>query len=396
MKIFSRRFRYFRAVMPAVIVLIPALLINSSAQARQCHSPSSYEMWCINMFGAPCEGGDQDNNPVAEVSGAPVSPAPSPVPAGTTGSSSNSNRFSSFDGAGRSNTPSNNAPSNISPAPVAAPAPPPLASGGPPAASVNEMVLTFADEFNRVSASSDGKGTMWQTRFWYNKPEKSNWVNLDLDPVVCNLGLSPYSTSDGILNIHARPSDSRLRNCGVSHPYTSGNLYSYQSFSQQYGYFEIRAKVSDVHGTIFSFWMLPKDGSWPPEIDAPEILGREASVIHLSNHTGKDNRTLTFYPDVGMNLAEDFHTYGVMWDSQNITYYFDGRQMARTPTQADQHKPFYLIVGLGVGACGDGWSDCPRNPGSFSADAKVDYVRVWQFLDRNPAACTGDCNVAVD
>lgn len=258
---------------------------------------------------------------------------------------------------------------------------------GPPVAG---MVLTFDEEFNNLSASSSGKGTIWETKFYYNSLTHSNWGNLDLDPAVCNLGLTPYSINNGILDIHEQTTDPRLKACGITNPYTSGNLYSYYSFSQQYGYFEVRAQPSGLTGTDFAFWMLPKDGSWPPEIDITETLGIRPTIDNAGNHTGANNNTMSFPVNDGVNLSAGFHTYGVLWDADSITYMLDGKPVAKTSTGADEHKPFYIIVGLGSGSCG-GWVGCPPNPSSFNADVYVDYVRAWQFPTQNPAACVGDC-----
>ena len=135
------------------------------------------------------------------------------------------------------------------------------------------------------------------------------------------------------------------------------------------------------------------------EIDAPETLGRNPNMDYLSNHSGPNDEgfTTTAY-DAGVDLADDYHTYGMMWDPNNITWYLDGQVVAQTPTLSDEHKPFYVILDpMGMGDCGDGWGDCPEDGPSFKcastfgADAFVDYVRVWQFSDQNPAACIGDC-----
>ena len=130
---------------------------------------------------------------------------------------------------------------------------------------------------------------------------------------------------------------------------------------------------------------------WPPEIDMPEILGRQPMIDHVSNHTGTNNTTISFPVNAETDLSAGFHTYGVLWNSESITYFLDGQIVAKTATGPDENKPMYLILGLGVGACGDGWAECPQNPSDFSADAYVDYVRVWQYSDQNPAACVGDC-----
>ena len=38
-------------------------------------------------------------------------------------------------------------------------------------------------------------------------------------------------------------------------------------FSQQYGYFEVRAQLTDTSGFNSDFWMMPNSGPSPPEFD---------------------------------------------------------------------------------------------------------------------------------
>jgi len=239
--------------------------------------------------------------------------------------------------------------------------------------------LTFDDEFDSLSAAlPPATNSKWETNFWYRTALQSNYNWLPLDPAVCNLGLSPYSINDGFLTIQTRSTTPALQSCGVSYPYTSGHLDTYNSFAQEYGYFETRAKVSNVFGTMFAFWLLPEDGSWPPEIDAPEILSRLSNTAIVTNHTndGGFNTQYQFSPTFA-DLSNDFHTYGVLWTANTITWYVDGQQIGQTPTRSDEHKPFFMILEFGVGGCNDGWADCPASLANFSASAQVDWVHVW-------------------
>ena len=92
-------------------------------------------------------------------------------------------------------------------------------AGALEATPVAGMVLTFDDEFNTLSASSSGQGTLWETKFSYNSLTQGNSDNyLYLDPAVCGLGLTPYSLNNGILDVHGQLTDPRLTACGITYP----------------------------------------------------------------------------------------------------------------------------------------------------------------------------------
>lgn len=116
-----------------------------------------------------------------------------------------------------------------------------------------------------------GTGKLWETKFFYNAIDKSHNNFLELDPLVCNLGLSPFSISNGILTITAQSTAPSLTACGITYPYTGGHLDTYYSFSQAYGYWETRAKISNVYGTIFAFWAIPENGAWRRSSTSPRF-----------------------------------------------------------------------------------------------------------------------------
>ena len=81
------------------------------------------------------------------------------------------------------------------------------------------------------------------------------------------LGLNPFKVRDGVLSIVASRIPSDLKEMLFSNEYVSGVLTTQKSFSQKYGYFEIRAKIPLGTGVWPAFWLLANDGGWPPEID---------------------------------------------------------------------------------------------------------------------------------
>ena len=75
------------------------------------------------------------------------------------------------------------------------------------------------------------------------------------------------------------------------------------------------------------------------------------------------------------DASKAFHTYGVDWEADTITWYFDGNKVFQTATPADLHKPMYMIANLAVGGVDGGWVGNP-DKGS-SADFKIDYIRAY-------------------
>ena len=98
------------------------------------------------------------------------------------------------------------------------------------------------------------------------------------------LGLNPFKVRDGVLSIVASRIPSDLKEVLFSNEYVSGVLTTQKSFSQKYGYFEIRAKMPLGTGVWPAFWLLANDGGWPPEIDAMEGRGQRPGDVVMTTH----------------------------------------------------------------------------------------------------------------
>lgn len=233
--------------------------------------------------------------------------------------------------------------------------------------------LTFDDEFNSFSASPNGSGTTWETKYWWGG--RSLGTNdYYLDSSVGGLGETPYSIKNGALDIHAQPTTPGLQAAGVTQTFTTGQIDTHNSFSQEYGYFEMRAQVSNAYGTNNAFWLMPMSGPWPPEIDVTEVLGRDPKTDFMTNHTDSTNPTsYGGTTTAGGDLSQGYHTYGLMWTPTTLTFYLDGVARYTTATQPDEHQPMYLLATLGVGGS---WPGNP-DPSGYSADMKIDYIRAY-------------------
>lgn len=255
--------------------------------------------------------------------------------------------------------------------------------------------LSFSDEFNDLSIWNGSNGT-WSTNWWYKDEwglfNKSNGSTLTgnneqqwyiNDNYAATSHVNPWNAEGGYLNITAQNADPAVSSLINDYKYTSGMLNSWHSFSQQYGYFEISAKMPAGQGLWPAFWLLPQDGSWPPEIDVFEVLGHDTDTLHVSVHSNASGSHELDHAAVATpDLSAAFHRYGVNWQADTITFYFDGRQVAQVATPADLHKPMYMIVNLAVGGH---WPGAPDASTIFPATLQVDYIRAYQGLTSDGA-----------
>jgi beta-glucanase (GH16 family) len=238
--------------------------------------------------------------------------------------------------------------------------------------------MTFDDEFRTLSVSdstiNDGHST------WYSQVEQ------------CCM-----STSDGSKARMARAFDgsgtfSLIPGGGMkiqlqknSNEWTSGVLTSVDAsgkgFSQEYGYFEISARFPTGMDTWPAFWLLStaaRTNKEPAgEIDIVEYIANSGFPNYISStlHDWSKEGVITKLPESHYRVPSPtggFHTYGVMWTSETMTFYCDGSTTFQAPTPAIMRQPYYIVFDLGIGA---GWPTGTTPPEN---DLQVQYVRVYK------------------
>lgn len=232
------------------------------------------------------------------------------------------------------------------------------------------MKLTFGDEFDSLDLYSTWKPTdQWGNRYLSGNSE----LQLYVDPKYKGLGLNPFSINDGVLTIKAAKSGGNASTLGKQ--YTSGMLSSHGTggFSQQYGYFEMRAQLPAGKGMWPAFWLLSDSGKWPPELDVMESIGSLDNYAVQSIHSKDGNKGKTTW--TSENLQQGFHTYGMNWTADTITYYIDGQEKAKYATPSDMHGKMHMLLNLAVGGS---WPGSPDSTTDWSkTNYKIDYVRVY-------------------
>src|SRR5205823_12774321 len=130
-----------------------------------------------------------------------------------------------------------------------------------------------------------------------------------------------------------------------------------------------------------AFWLLPANNSWPPEIDVFEQASSPTSNIFTTIHDNSGYSGSNF--DI-RDTSAAYSTYGVLWTSQAITFYVDGKKMFSTPTPADMNQPMYMLMNLAVGGS---WPGSPNATTNWAlANMKIDYVRAYSLT---PTATSG-------
>jgi beta-glucanase (GH16 family) len=246
------------------------------------------------------------------------------------------------------------------------------------------MTQTFADEFNSFSGSASGIGTTWKTTYKINDQQRTLSTNKEAEYYSdASVGVNPFSIGNGILDITAAPGSNPL---GLA--YNSGAITTAKSFAQVYGYFEARAQLPAGQGFWPAFWLLPADGTWPPEIDIFEVLGNNPTTAYCSLGSSVGNST-TFKVNYLPDLSTGFHTFGLSWQADMIRWFIDGNEVAEIATPAVMNKPMYMLLNLAVGDTGS-WPG-KYDPSMPTAHMLVDYVRAWQYGE---SSVTGPNDVA--
>lgn len=246
-------------------------------------------------------------------------------------------------------------------------------------------VLEWSDEFN---------GNQLDETVW-NKVHHGNPDNGELQfytPRQENIVVS-----DGTLKLIARKETYSAQGPWMSEPatryYTSGKIETQGKLTFQYGKIEARMKLPRGKGTWPAFWMLGENlfdagVGWPKcgEIDIMEH-GQDFDNLGAAIHTESYNHTIGTQKTGTYNIGDydtDFHTYGVEWSGQKLSFYVDGHyyftvtkdQIGSNESQWPFDQPFWLILNHAVGGAWGGTPDDMLYPHT----TEIDWVRVYKDI----------------
>jgi len=269
---------------------------------------------------------------------------------------------------------------------------------------VDGWKLVWHDEFETDTLDDTkwnidlGTGQQYGLAGWGNNEEQ--WYHQQCVTVV-----------DGKLNLEARRVGTQYRSGKVTTGMTrntSGDEFP-PKFTLNMG--KVEASIKSPRGAGFwpAFWMLGQnpDDYWPRcgEIDIMEIRGGQenrygVAVHYLANQgrytspghqwTGGNKQNIN-----SPNLADDFHVYGVIWDTDSIRFYHNNELFHTSninslpgglanPDAFSHPAGFSIILNVAIGGNYIGNvlpSDEVITGPIENRSLQVDWVRAWEKAD---------------
>ena len=282
--------------------------------------------------------------------------------------------------------------------------------------NLNEMKLVFEENFDTELQEGDWGNSIYTERFYPNIWRFGKYK--DIDGNECDkpseIGDTNISAKDGKLILTAKGKDDDT--------YTGSELRTKQFFN--YGYFEIKAKINSSKGICPAFWLLGSRDSASGieyEVDVFECFGRTPNIVKGtllahnypngsqggyagSEHrfiyerlaeepfpekdmykTFSDNANGTFFKG---NWGEEFHTFGMDWQKDSLTWYIDGKPvLTSNPSEVCDGKYIFNEPMFVVLTCYSGRDVCTPLTGlpdettdwENGSHIEIDYLKVWQY-----------------
>ncbi len=254
--------------------------------------------------------------------------------------------------------------------------------------------LSWHDEFDRLSLdlATDGSAN-WVTYFhrWNVRSLAGNGDQcLKADPDFVGtggppLGVETHRVTGGVLTLFGHPLPQHRRSQFWGFEAACGMISGELSHSQTYGYWETRMRVTNVSlGHHWAIWLLPEDGSWPPEVDLFEVVGtttaggrnNDRARFHFTGHyndASGAHRTEMSYLQAPRG-ADGWYTLGVEWTADSVVWYLDGQEVHRMWNFIGT-APVYFLISPEIGGNWPG----PTGPATtWPMSMEVDYVRIYQ------------------
>ena len=236
----------------------------------------------------------------------------------------------------------------------------------------------FVDDFN----GKDIDRNYWTSD--YNATKYSPWYTVQSDVYVensiCHIRIKEDAATLGGTSWAAGVSGiqtAMFNTTGGSNKYRP-----WYGLLVQEGYYELRCKIYSGGGTHMAWWMTGTGtvDTGNAEIDIFEIQGKDTSTIPMNLYddtTSIASAQKSSRIGVGIDLSNDFHTYGFLWENGLMKFYLDGNEIE---SWTDITTPQYpLMTWITAYRCMSGsyWAGA-HEEGLGDLELLVDYLKIYK------------------
>lgn len=246
--------------------------------------------------------------------------------------------------------------------------------------------LDFQEEFSGTALDR----SKWMTRYlphWTDTPADTearysiaNGVltqRIDRDQPLWDADVHPELP-------HFKSSTFQTYNANHWHKYKAGltnhDTPKFDGYKTRYGYFEIRAKMSNAGGGGHqAWWLVGTDDTSPnsanPEIDIIESFFSTPGTWNIAAHSWTDpdflpGGSVGHYPAVSGSPTTEFHKYAMDWTPTQLRFYYD--DVLKATINDAPNMPMAMILNIYTGVSSGNPNDV------WPKQWQVDYLRVWK------------------
>lgn len=247
-----------------------------------------------------------------------------------------------------------------------------VSSSATPTASATPSGVPLPSGWSKVTFFDDftaGLGK-WNVR---NNTWASNELSIDT-----NRPVNVFTDSQGLTERAQRETYTAY---GTTRQYTSAYLHTIGKESQQYGRWELRAKLPASKGLWPAFWLRTDTGLG--ELDVMESAGGTGKTVQTVHQSTNGDGGKAGHEDSSVADLTAWHLYAVEREPGVVRWYIDDRLVFQvTSAQATWldsalNSPMNIRLNLQVGGSMPNWYGLPVDSSTvLPADFTVDYVRV--------------------
>jgi hypothetical protein len=248
---------------------------------------------------------------------------------------------------------------------------------------------TFSDEFtslNMYNIYAPAAGQTWQPAEYYsplNAGEAGGqfWILNPFNPATPINNI--YTASNGILNLRVDNTPSQYLSAANNCPYLGAQLQTAITFSQTYGYFEVRMAIPPLPGSGAGFLLYCPNEGFANQIDVIQINTDQnsfqaGSFALWDAPSSQVVASFYTYNAVGVGAVDcsQFHQYGVLVTPTTTSFYIDRVVQGTWPTPSGYNVPLYPLIYMAGADPASFYGDI-TSPGSLPITGQFDYVKVW-------------------